>query len=82
MSWINIQHLYMPSLHVVHEQDDHDLPPNQPEEPISDIKLYLPFSVTLDSNIVCNNRLCQLEWELHEAQVQDALHEHHDSLCL
>jgi len=82
MSWINIQHLYMPSLHVLCERDDHCLPPNQPEEPVSDIKLYLPSSITLDSNIVCNNRLCQLEWELHQAQAEDALHELCDSLHL
>jgi len=82
MSWINIQHLYMPSLHVLHKWDDHHLPPNQPEEPVSDIKLYLPSSITLDSNIACNNWLCQLEWELCQAQVQDALHELCDSLHL
>jgi hypothetical protein len=82
MSWINIQHLYMPSLHVLRERDDHRLPSNQPEEPVSDIKLYLPSSVTLHSNIVCDNRLCQLEWELRQAQAQDALHELHDSLRL
>jgi hypothetical protein len=75
MSWINIQHLYMPGLHVLCERDDHRLPHNQLEEPISDIKLYLPSSVTSAANIVCDNRLCQLEWELRQAQAQDALHE-------
>ena len=31
---------------------------------------------------MCDNRLCQLEWELRQAQAQDALHELRDSLCL
>lgn len=31
---------------------------------------------------MCDNRLCQLEWALHQAQVEDALHELHDSLRL
>ena len=31
---------------------------------------------------MCDNRLCQLEWELHQAQAEDALHELRDSLRL
>jgi len=79
-SWITIQHLYMPALHLLRSREDHTLPPDQ-EERISDVKLYLP-SATVGSKVMCDIRLCQVEWDLRQAQAQDALHELRDNLRL
>lgn len=56
-SWITIQHLYVPALHLLRTRDDHTLPPDQREECISDIKLYLPSAITVGSKVICDIRL-------------------------
>ena len=81
-SWIEVQHLYILGLHVLHGRDEHSLSSNQLQLPVSDIKLYLPSALTPASNIACNVRLYQIEWDLCQAQAQDALHELHDGLQL
>jgi hypothetical protein len=77
-----MQHLYIPGLHVLHEWDDHHAPPNQPEEPVSNIKLYLPSAINVTSKVACDARLQRIECDLHQAQAHDALHELRDNLRL
>ena len=81
-SWISVQHLYIPSLHVVHDHNDHCSPPHQPEELVSNIKLYLPSAINVISKVACDDWLCHIEFDLHQAQAHDALHELHDNLRL
>jgi len=81
-SWINVQHLYMPGLHLLRKRDNHALPSNQREEEVSKIKLYLPSAVGSNSSFVHDLRLHQIEWELRQAQGNDALHDLRDSLRL
>jgi hypothetical protein len=81
-SWIEVQHLYILGLHVLCGRDERSLLSNQLELPVSNVKLYLPSTLTLASNISCDVRLYQIEWDLHQAQAQDALHERRDGLRL
>jgi hypothetical protein len=80
-SWINVQHLYMPGLHVLHTRDDQSLQSNEQEEEVAKVKLYLPSSVT-STAVVCDVRLRRIEWDLRQAQAHDALHELRDGLRL
>jgi hypothetical protein len=77
-----VQHLYIPGLHVIRDRDDHCSPPNQPEEPVSNIKLYLPSAINVSSKVACDDRLCRIEFDLRQAQAHDALHELRDNLRL
>jgi hypothetical protein len=77
-----VQHLYIPGLHVLREQDGRRAPPNQPEELVSNIRLYLPSAINVTSKVACNARLCRIECDLHQAQAHDALHELRDNLQL
>lgn len=77
-SWINVQHLYIPGLHVLRNRDDSTL---QQEEEVSKIKLYLPSAIA-NISVVCDHRLRYIEWELRQAQANDALHELRDNLRL
>ena len=70
-----MQHLYIPGLHVLREGDNHCAPPNQPEEPVLNIRLYLPSAINVTSKVACDARLCCIECDLHQAQAHDALHE-------
>ncbi|KAF8234662.1 hypothetical protein L208DRAFT_1434610 [Tricholoma matsutake] len=81
-SWISVQHLYIPGLHVLRERDDRHAPPNQPEEPVSNIRLYLPSAVNMTSKVACDARLQRIECDLRQAQAHDALHELRDNLRL
>ena len=80
-SWINVEHLYIPALHVLRTRDDQSLHSNEQEEEVSKIKLYLPSSIT-STYTVCDIRLRRIEWDLRQAQAHDALHELRDSLRL
>jgi hypothetical protein len=69
----------MPELHVLCTCNNQSL---QQEEEVLKIKLYLPSSITMPTNIVCDIWLHQIEWDLYQAQVHNALHELHDGLHL
>jgi hypothetical protein len=62
-SWINVQHLYMPGLHILRTRDDQFLQSNEQGEEVSNVKLYLPSSIT-SMAVVCDVRLHQIEWDL------------------
>jgi hypothetical protein len=80
-SWINVQHLYMPGLHIIRTRDDQSLQSDEQEEEVSNIKLYLPSSIT-SMAVVRDVQLHQIEWDLCQAQAHDALHELWDGLRL
>ena len=77
-----MQHLYIPGLHVLRERDDRRAPPNQLEEPVSNIRLYLPSAVNVTSKVACDARLQRIECDLRQPQAHDALHELRDNLRL
>ena len=75
-----MQHLYIPGLHVLQEWDDHYTAPDQPEEPVLNIRLYLPSAIKETSKVACNARLCCIECDLRQAQAHNTLHELRDNL--
>jgi len=77
-----VQHLYVPGLHVLRDRDDHCSPSNQPEEPVSNVKLYLPSGINATTKVTCDTRLRRIECDLRHAQAHDALHELRGSLRL
>lgn len=82
-SWIEVQHLYIPGLRLMRIRDENNAPSSQPvEEPVNDIKLYLPSSITIACRVACDLRLCQMEWDLRVAQANDALDDLRDALRL
>lgn len=82
LSWIDIQHLYIPTLHITRARIEVNLSPGQHEEPVHLISLFLPSSITPRSRVACDIRLSQIEWDLRFAQANDALDELRDGLRL
>jgi len=79
-SWIDIQHMYVPSL-ISHRQKIVDAMPEDHEEtPVYAIPLLLPSS--LPGNVQCDSRLLNIEFQLRYAQCTDALDELRDALCI
>jgi hypothetical protein len=77
LAWIDIQHLYIPGLHSYHQVDDVQ------EISIQEVELYLPSSILVwGLNIHCNVRLLRIEFELRQAQADNALQEVHNNLQL
>lgn len=77
MTWIDIQHLYIPGLHSLRQVDDVQ------EIPVDQIELYLPSSILLRGLPVgCDTRLMRIEYELRQAQADDALQAMRDNFRL
>ncbi|KAG5649536.1 hypothetical protein H0H81_003262 [Sphagnurus paluster] len=70
-TWINIQHLYTPALAAVRARDEEQQDP-EAEDNAHDIELYLPSHVR-SIHIPVDRRLRQIEWDLREAQIKEAL---------
>lgn len=81
-AWIDIQYLYIPTLHIARARAEANIPAGQQEEPAHAIALLLPSSITLRSRVICDIRLYQMEWELRFAQAGDGLNELRDGLRL
>lgn len=79
-TWIEVQHLYIPPLHVVRSMSQDRLPDEAPEDRVEDILLYLPSAIP--STIQFDLRLCEIEWSLRHAQANEALDDLCDSLRL
>jgi len=75
-----MQHLYVPGLHVLWEWDDLYALPDQLEEPVSNIRLYLPSAIKMTSKVACDAQLHLIECDSCQAQAHDALHELHNNL--
>jgi len=79
-AWIDIQHLYMPGLNLI-RQEQHST--CESDTPACETALYLPSAVLASGlKITCDNRLLQIESELRRAQADDALQELRDALRL
>jgi hypothetical protein len=72
----------VPGLHVAHNRDNHNPSSNQQAQDVSKVKLYLPSVISPSSNVFCDPWLRDVEWDLRQAQAQDALHELWDNLRL
>lgn len=81
-AWVDIQHLYIPMLRVIRAHAAVDIPAGERDEPAHMIALHLPSSITPHSRVICDIRLCQMEWDLRFAQANDALDELRDGLRL
>ncbi|KAF8871631.1 hypothetical protein BD779DRAFT_1453711, partial [Infundibulicybe gibba] len=79
LAWIVVQHLYIPGLSMVRQQTPDDLPGHH-DERFKVIDLYLPSSVP--SHVLCDRRLPEIEWQLRQAQANDALDELRNALRL
>lgn len=82
IAWIDIQHIYVPTLRISRARAEANLPPGQQEEPAHSIALFLPSSISPRSRIACDIRLSQIEWDLRFAQANNALDELRDALRL
>ncbi|KAF8874887.1 hypothetical protein CPB84DRAFT_1853471 [Gymnopilus junonius] len=78
-AWIEIQHMYIPSLHLFRSRAA-DMRDSPTETPPQDIPLLLPSSIPGD--IPCDYRLKHIEWRLRYAQCGDSLDDLRDALCL
>jgi hypothetical protein len=79
-AWIDIQHLYVPGLHLIHQQQRSQ---DESDTPTCQTGLYLPSSVLASGlKVACDDRLYQIELELRRAQADDALQELRDALRL
>ncbi|KAG2047074.1 hypothetical protein BDR06DRAFT_985327 [Suillus hirtellus] len=65
-TWSRVQLLYMPYISCPHSPDD-----IASEDKVHKIQLFLPS--LLPSSFPCDNRLLRYEWDLHQAQANDAL---------
>jgi hypothetical protein len=77
-AWIQVQTLYMCAVASLRLRAQHDDSP-QHEMP-EDFVLLLPSQ--LDTTTPCNPSLCQVEWQLRYAQVDDALNDIRQNVCL
>ncbi|KAG1732569.1 hypothetical protein EDB19DRAFT_2003561 [Suillus lakei] len=77
-TWIQVQTLYMPAITSLCLRTQHDDSP-QHEMP-EDFVLLLPSQ--LDTTTPCNPLLCQIKWQLRYTQVDDALNNVHQNVCL
>jgi len=79
-SWIEIQHMYIPSLMLHHQKIIDKLPEDRTETAVYDISLLLPSA--LPPNVECDIRLFNIEFQLRYAQCTDSLDELRDALCV
>ncbi|KAG1800650.1 hypothetical protein EV424DRAFT_1474814 [Suillus variegatus] len=77
-AWIQVQTLYMPAIASLRLRAQHDDSPQHkmPE----DFVLLLPSQ--LNTTTPCDPSLCQIKWQLRYAQVDDALNDVHQNVCL
>jgi hypothetical protein len=79
-TWIDIQHLYIPGLHLIHQKQCSS---DEPDSPASETAIYLPSAVLASGlEVTCDSRLLQIELELQQAQADDSLQELRDALHL
>lgn len=77
LAWIQIQHLYMPGVHQYRQDDD------VTDVLVHEIDLYLPSSVLRQElEVNCDDRLFRFEFELRQAQADDALQDTRNLLQL
>ncbi|KAG1717453.1 hypothetical protein EDD22DRAFT_983898 [Suillus occidentalis] len=69
-TWSRVQLLYMPYVSCLHPPDD-----IASEDKVHKIQLFLPSSLPL--SFPCDNCLLRYEWDLHQAQANDALDDLH-----
>lgn len=78
LAWIDIQHLYMPTLRIARANEAAS--DGQMEEGCESIKLYLPSSIPPFCQ--CDMRLQTIEWQLRFGQANDALEKLRNGLRL
>jgi len=79
-SWIEIQHMYIPSLRMHHQAISDRMAEGSEETPTHTISLFLPSD--LPARVPCDIRLCDIEFQLRYAQCTDSLDGLHNALCL
>ncbi|KAF8868419.1 hypothetical protein BD779DRAFT_1460905 [Infundibulicybe gibba] len=79
-AWIAVQHLYIPGLSMIRNQAPDDSSSHQDNERFKSTDLYLPSSIP--SHVLCDRRLSEMEWQLRQAQANDALDELRNALRL
>ncbi|PPQ96620.1 hypothetical protein CVT26_010684 [Gymnopilus dilepis] len=78
-AWIEVQHMYIPSLRVIRSRTAEER--SNPELPSpQETPLLLPSAIP--NNTPCDIRLRQIEFRLRQAQCNDALDDLRDALCL
>lgn len=70
-TWIDVQQLYAPAVPQLRERAAASRSPDQPEERVDAIELWLPSKIPRRAPV--DMRLFNLEWELRVAQANDAL---------
>jgi len=78
---MDIQHLYIPGLHLYRNQLLQARAASDPEPQVYKTELFLPSAIPT-GKVACDSRLQEFEWELREAQAQDALNDLRDNLRL
>ncbi|PPQ76066.1 hypothetical protein CVT26_004585 [Gymnopilus dilepis] len=78
-AWIEIEHMYIPSLRVLRSKAA-ESKENLTPLPAHEVPLLLPSA--LSPTMPCDVRLRQIEWRLRLAQCTDALDDLRDGLCL
>jgi hypothetical protein len=79
-AWIDIQHLYIPGLHLICQKQCSS---DELDMPASETAIYLPSPLLASGlEVTCNNCLLQIEFGLWQAQANDSLQELWDTLHL
>jgi len=78
--WIDVQHMYIPSLAVYRQNMVDSLPEDHEETPTYEIPLILPSAIP--ARVSCDARLFEIEFHLRLAQCNDSLDDLRDALCL
>lgn len=71
-SWCDIQSLYIPGTTLLRALDAQHRPVDAPEIKVYELELWLPSSI--GRKVTCDQSLRECEWDLREAQANDALH--------
>ena len=70
-SWYDVQVLYIPKAILLRQRDADMNIDSKGESPVSKLRLYLPSKVA--AQVECSEYLKDVEWQLQEAQANDAL---------